>query len=327
MSTKLPGSSTQQASADGRFHRQDSSFRDTISKGGRFEPEKGRYHLIVAEACPWAHRVMLVRRLKKMDTVPDLLPVTIVDSFLSPEGWCVGSREVDRPFVKGTGNHIPGHENKMFLREFYLEADPSYQKRPTVPVIWDNKLNTIVNNESSEIIRFLDTAFDEFLPNDVRGITYYPKELRSEIDEFHSWVYPYINNGVYRSGFATTPEAYEEAVVPLFEALERVDKLIGDKKFIFGDRLTEADIRLFTTIVRFNPVYYGHFKCNIQQIRGGHYPHLHRWLRTLYWTIPAFKDTTNFASIKAHYYSSHIQINPTSIVPIGPIPPIEPLDS
>ncbi|WFD26452.1 glutathionyl-hydroquinone reductase [Malassezia nana] len=327
MSKPLPGSNPKQAGEDGRYHRQESSFRDVIKKGGRFAPERGRYHLIVAEACPWAHRVLLLRKLKKMDTVSDLLPVTVVDSFLGPEGWCVGSRHVDRPYVPGTGNHIPGHEDKMFLREFYLQADPSYQKRPTVPVLWDNQQNTIVNNESSEILRFLDTAFDEFLPEEVRGITYYPEDLRKDIDAFHEWVYPQINNGVYRTGFATTPEAYEESVVPLFEALERVDRLIGDKTYVFGDRLTEADIRLYTTIVRFDPVYHGHFKCNIQQIRGGKYPHLHRWLRMLYWTVPGFKETTNFESIKTHYYSSHIQINPTSIVPLGPIPPIEPLDS
>ncbi|KAL4402842.1 S-glutathionyl-(chloro)hydroquinone reductase [Malassezia pachydermatis] len=329
MSTKTnePQSKPVWAGKDGRFNRQESTFRDEIKKGGQFEPERGRYKLIVAEACPWAHRALIVRKLKRMDEVPDLLPVTVVDSFLAQEGWSVAELQVDRPHVPGTGNNIPGHEDKKFLREFYLAADPNYEKRPTVPVVWDNKLNTIVNNESSDIIRFLDSCFDEFLPKEVQGVRYYPEELRSEIDEFHSWVYPQINNGVYRSGFATTPEAYEEAVIPLFEALERVDKLIGDKTYIFGGRLTEADIRLYTTIVRFDPVYFSHFKCNLYQIRSGKFPNLHRWLREMYWNHPGFKETTNFDSIKAHYYSSHIAINPTSIVPLGPKPHILPLDN
>ena len=324
---KLPESSPNFASEDGRYHRQTSDFLHHVAKGTKFEPEVGRYKLIVSLACPWAHRALIVRHLKRMHEVENLLPLTIVDTFLGREGWSVAHLNVDRPNVHGTGNNIPGHESKRFLREFYLEADPSYAKRPTVPVLWDNKLNTIVNNESSELIRCLNTAFDDFLPEEVRGVTYYPEDLRKDIDAFHEWVLPNINNGVYRSGFASSMDAYQEAVIPLFESLERVDKEIGNKKFVMGDRLTEADIRLFTTIVRFDPVYHGHFKCNIQQIRGGGLPNLHRWLREMYWTIPAFKETTCFESIKVHYYSSHVNINPTSIVPVGPIPPIMPLDA
>lgn len=323
---KLPGSSPTFAGKDGRYHRQESTFRDVISKDGPFPPERGRYHLIAAMACPWAHRVMLVRKLKRMDEVPDLLPLTVVDSFMGPEGWSVGTLQCDRPHVPGTGNHIPGHEDKQYIREFYLTADPEYTARPTVPVIWDNKKNTIVNNESSEIIRFLDSAFDEFLPEEVRGTVYYPEALREEIDKINEWVYPTINNGVYRTGFASTTDAYEEAVVPLFESLERADREIGEKRYLVGDRLTEADIRLFTTIVRFDPVYFSHFKCNLHMIRGGHFPNLHRWLRQLYWEVPGFKETTDFEAIKAHYYSSHVSINPSSIVPLGPVPHILPLD-
>ncbi|WFD32087.1 glutathionyl-hydroquinone reductase [Malassezia sp. CBS 17886] len=326
MTQKAPGSNPHFASADGRFRRQQSAFRDVIAKGSRFEPEVGRYKLIVALACPWAHRALLVRQLKRMNEVPDLLPVTVVSSLLGPDGWAFDPVDTDVVNVPGTGNNIPGHESFRFLRDFYLLADPAYERRPTVPVVWDNKLNTVVNNESSEIIRFLDTAFDEFLPADVRGITYYPADLRAEIDAFHEWVYPEINNGVYKSGFATTMDAYTENVIPLFHALARADRQLEGHEYCVGGRLTEADIRLWTTIVRFDPVYFGHFKCNMHEIRDGTYPHLHRWLRRLYWTNPAFKSTTDFDSIKAHYYASHVSINPTRIVPVGPDPAIEPLE-
>ncbi|WFD39473.1 glutathionyl-hydroquinone reductase [Malassezia japonica] len=315
------------AQSDGRFRRQESSFRDRIEKGGKFEPEVGRYKLIVSLACPWAHRALIVRALKRMDEVPDLLPVTIVDTFLGEKGWCLGDAQTEREHVPASGPKIPGFENARYLRELYLAANPDYDKRPTVPVVWDAKNNTIVNNESSEVIRFLDSAFDEFLPEEVRGITYYPEELRSEIDAFHEWVYPNINNGVYKTGFATNQEAYVESLKPLFEALHRVDRLLKGKQYAIGDRLTEADIRLFTTIVRFDPVYYFHFKCNLDSIRGGAFPNLHRWMRELYWKNAAFKDTTDFKSIKDHYFASHVSINPTGVVPLGPEPPILPLDN
>lgn len=327
MSAQKDNGSTQPfAQADGRYRRQVSTFRDVIAPDTKFAPEVGRYKLIVSLACPWAHRVLIVRALKRMDEVPDLLPVTIVDTFLGANGWCLGDAGTDRPHKPGSGPKIPGQEHARYLRDLYLVADPSYDKRPTVPVLWDTKLNTIVNNESSEIIRFVDTAFDQFLPKEVQGLGFYPKELRKEIDAFNDYVYPNINNGVYKSGFATNMEAYQESVKPLFEALARVDRELEGKKYVIGDRLTEADIRLYTTIVRFDPVYYFHFKCNIASIRGGAYPNLHRWLRELYWNNPAFRNTTEFDSIKLHYYASHIQINPTSVVPVGPEPNIEPLD-
>ena len=254
------------ASSDGRYHRQVSSFRDVIQKGGKFEPEIGRYHLIVALACPWAHRALLVRYLKRMGDVEGLLPVTVVGSFLGEPGWSFEPYDTSKPQVPGTGNHIPGHEDKKFLRDFYLAADPNYSARATVPVVWDNKLGTIVNNESSEIIRFIDTCFDEFLPPAVRGIEFYPESLRKEIDAVNDFVYPTINNGVYKSGFATTTEAYEENVYPLFDALQRVDNMLNGRDYLVGSQLTEADIRLYTTIVRFDPVYHYHFKCNLSLI-------------------------------------------------------------
>ncbi|WFD00798.1 glutathionyl-hydroquinone reductase [Malassezia yamatoensis] len=314
------------ASGDGRYHRQTSTFRDVIAPGTKFEPEVGRYKLIVSLACPWASRVLIVRALKKMDQVENLLPVTEVDTFLGEKGWCLGEVDTDRPHNPANGPKIPGHENARYVRDLYLAADPDYELRATVPILWDTKHNTIVNNESSEIIRFLDTVFDPFLPKEVQGISYYPKELRKEIDGVNEWVYPTINNGVYKSGFATNMDAYLENVKPLFESLDRLEKHLQGKKYLVGDRLTEADIRLYTTIVRFDPVYVGHFKCNLHMIRGGRFPNVHRWLRELYWNNEAFKSTTDFDSIKKHYYGSHVKINPTGIVPLGPEPHIEPLD-
>ncbi|WFD34850.1 glutathionyl-hydroquinone reductase [Malassezia cuniculi] len=313
------------SSKDGRFHRQVASFRDEIAKGGKFEPEVGRYHLIVALACPWAHRTLILRKLKGIDKVEGLLPVTVVDSFLGPDGWTFVPYENNYTNVPGTGNHIPGEEDKTRIRDFYLAAEPEYTARYTVPVIWDNKLKTIVSNESSEIIRFLNTCFDEFLPEEFRGVTFYPEELRSEIDEMNELVYPNVNNGVYKAGFAATKEAYEENIPPLFETLHKLDKHLEGRDYLIGDRLTEADVRLYTTIVRFDPVYFCHFKCNVNLIRDGAFPNLHRWLRTLYWKNDAFKSTTNFESIKAHYFGSHISLNPTGIVPAGPLPHILPL--
>ncbi|PWN90239.1 hypothetical protein FA10DRAFT_266735 [Acaromyces ingoldii] len=320
------------AGKDGHYRRQVSSFRDAISgeADAKFKPERNRYHLIAALACPWAHRALIVRSLKGIDKVPDLLPVTIVDSLLGSEGWSfVPYDEPAGLGVPGTGNHIPGHENKKRIREFYLAAEPNYSQRCTVPVIWDNKLNTIVNNESSEVIRMLNHCFDDFVEPQFKSIDLYPQELRAEIDGINEWVYNTVNNGVYKSGFATTQQAYEENVKPLFESLDRLEKILSDgREFLLAGKLTEADVRLFTTIVRFDPVYVGHFKCNFDTIRRG-YPQLHRWLRNLYWKGPnsaAFKDTTDFESIKAHYYQSHPQINPTRVVPKGPIPSILPLD-
>jgi putative glutathione S-transferase len=324
--------STKWSSNDGRFRRQESSFRDEISKDGEFKPELNRYHLVAAMACPWAHRAMIVRKLKGLDKVSGLLPLHTVHSFLGPEGWTFvpyEQEDIKGLGVDGSGNKIPGHESKKRIRDLYRTAEEGYSARCTVPIIWDNKLNTIVNNESSEIIRNLNTCFNDYIDDEqTKNLDFYPAELRKEIDALNEWMYPNINNGVYKSGFATKQDAYEESVNPLFEHLDKAEKILSDgREYFVGDRLTEADIRLWTTIIRFDPVYVGHFKCNIRTIRAG-YPHLHRWMRNLYWNGAngAFKDTTDFDSIKAHYYQSHAQINPTRIVPVGPLPHILPLD-
>ncbi|CAO1627173.1 unnamed protein product [Sympodiomycopsis kandeliae] len=325
--------STNWSSNDGHFRRQESGYRETISTDSIHKPEVGRYHLMVAHACPWAHRAMIVRKLKGIDQVENLLPLHVVDSILGPEGWSFQPYGLTHPDLKGLGipgtGKVPGHENKLRIKDFYLASNPNHDQRSTVPIIWDEKLQKVVNNESSEIIRILNTAFDEFIPEQYKNVTYYPDHLKSEIDELNEWVYTTVNNGVYKSGFATTTAAYEENVFPLFKSLDRLESILSKKQnnhpeFIIGDQLTEADIRLYTTLIRFDPVYVGHFKCNINTIRHG-YPLLNKWLKNLYWNHPAFKDTTHFDSIKSHYYQSHPNINPTRIVPAGPVPHIEDL--
>lgn len=343
--------STTWSSKDGQFRRQVSSFRSSISSspGSQHPPAVGRYRLFVALACPWAHRALIARKLKGIDKVEGLLPVHVVDSLLGPEGWSFepygqsGSEfaELKGLGVPGTGL-VPGHEDKKRIRDFYLASDPDYSARSTVPVIWDDELGTIVNNESSEIIRMLNHCFDEFVPEEFRAVDLYPAEpaVRKEIDELNEWVYDTVNNGVYKSGFATTQEAYLSNVRPLFASLDRLEALLASKSgaksgakaggqtHLVGSTLTEADIRLFTTLIRFDPVYVGHFKCNLATIRSGRFPHLHNWMKGLYWgeeTKGAFGETTDFESIKAHYYQSHPGLNPTRIVPEGPVPNIEPL--
>ncbi|KAL7269272.1 S-glutathionyl-(chloro)hydroquinone reductase [Rhizina undulata] len=215
-----------------------------------------------------------------------------------------------------------------FLKDLYFKANPNYEGRYTVPTLWDKKLQTICSNESSEILRFLYTEFDDLIAEDKKGVTFYPEEKRKEIDEFNEWLYDTVNNGVYKSGFATTQEAYEKNVHKLFESLDRIEEILkkSDGPYILGKELTEADIRLYPTIVRFDPVYVQHFKCNIKMIRHD-YPAIHKWLRHLYWDIPAFRETTNFEHIKKHYTKSHSQINPKGITPVGPLPDILPKDA
>ncbi|KAK8845399.1 hypothetical protein IAR55_006112 [Kwoniella newhampshirensis] len=325
---------TSWADKSGSFKRQVSSFRDAIEPNGKFAPEKGRYHLYVSLACPWAHRALIVRQLKGLEEYMD---VSTVHPHMLEGGWHFVTPEnasaKPAPVSEHSDDTFPAATaDKLFgvghLRELYFKAQPDYDARFTVPVVWDTKHNTIVNNESSEIIRFFNTAFNELLPQgDKKDLDLYPEELRKEIDELNEWVYNDINNGVYKSGFATTQGAYEAAVKPLAKALDKVEKLLSDgRKFLVGGRLTEADVRLYTTIVRYDPVYYVHFKCNFGLIRHD-YPHLHKWLQRLYWNNPAFKDTTDFAHIKEHYFYSHKHINPNRIVPFGPNVDIEPLDT
>ncbi|KAI0078572.1 glutathione S-transferase [Panus rudis PR-1116 ss-1] len=301
--------------ADGSFKRPQSKFRNFIKKGGEFPPEKGRYHLYVSYACPWATRTLIVRQLKGLE---DFIDVSYVSPRMGNDGWPFGDTD---EFPGATTDPLYGSKH---VKDLYLKANPDYEGRFTVPVLWDKKAHTVVNNESSEIIRMLNTEFNDQLPADKAALDLYPEKYRAEIDDINDWVYDTVNNGVYKSGFASTQKAYEAAVNPLFESLDRLEKILQGKDYLVGDTLTEADVRLFVTIIRFDPVYVGHFKCNIRTIRDG-YPAIHSWLRKLYWNIPAFKDTCNFDHIKVHYYWSHPMINPYRVVPVGPIPNILPL--
>ncbi|KAI0717001.1 glutathione S-transferase [Earliella scabrosa] len=303
------------AEADGTFKRKASSFRRFIEKGGEFEPEKGRYHLYVSYACPWATRTLIVRKLKGLE---DFIDVSVVSPRMGQHGWPFAN--VD-PYPAADADPV---NNSEHVKDLYFKAQPDYEGRFTVPVLWDKKTSTIVNNESSEIIRMFNTAFDDFIPADKAALDFYPEHLRKEIDEVNEWVYDTVNNGVYKSGFATSQKAYEDAVIPLFESLDRLEKMLAGKDYLIGDQLTEADIRLFVTIVRFDPVYVSHFKCNLRTIRDG-YPAIHLWMRKLYWNNEAFSSTCNFDHIKTHYYWSHAHINPYRVVPVGPIPNILPL--
>ncbi len=293
------------ASTGGRFVRQDSGFRDQVRADGstRFAPAAGRYHLYVSLACPWAHRTLIVRKLKKLETT---ISVSVVHPYMGAEGWSFENPD-DTPGV--TGDSVNGAQR---LHEIYTRAVPDYTGRVTVPVLWDRREQTIVNNESSEIIRMLGREFDAF--GDA-SLDLYPEALRDEIDRVNDFVYPNVNNGVYRCGFATTQEAYAEAFGELFDALDRLDERLAGRRYLVGERITEADWRLFTTLVRFDAVYVGHFKCNLRRIAD--YPNLSGYLRELYqW--PGVAETVSFEHIKRHYYQSHPSINPTGIVPLGP---------
>ncbi|TDW26830.1 putative glutathione S-transferase [Rhizobium azibense] len=292
----------------GHFKRAASQFRNWITANGEagptgsggFKAEAGRYHLYVSLACPWAHRTLIFRKLKKLD---DIVSVSVVDPLMAENGW---------EFKVGdgaTGDHLYGART---LFEIYVKADPHYSGRVTVPVLWDKKTGTIVNNESAEIIRMFNSAFDGLTDSNT---DFYPDALRADIDALNAIVYDTVNNGVYKAGFATTQEAYEENVVKIFETLDMLDERLGKSRYLFADRLTEADWRLFTTLARFDAVYVGHFKCNIRRIED--YKNLSGYLRDLYQT-PGVKETVNLRHIKEHYYRSHRTINPTGVIPVGP---------
>ncbi|WP_404418078.1 glutathione S-transferase family protein [Marinospirillum sp.] len=295
-------------STGGRFERSQSQFRNWVTTDGSagstgeagFKAEPGRYHLYVSLACPWAHRTLIFRKLKGLEKMIDL---SVVHWYMAENGWT---------FQSGPGV-IPDSVNQAeFMHQVYTTADPKYSGRVTVPVLWDKHQQTLVSNESADIIRMFNSAFDEV---GAKAGDFYPEQLRQEIDEVNARVYDEVNNGVYKSGFATTQQAYEEAVEPLFKALDWLDERLASRRYLCGDTLTEADWRLFTTLVRFDAVYVGHFKCNLQRIAD--YPHLSGYLRELYqW--PGIKETVDFQHIKGHYYQSHDMINPTRIVPKGP---------
>jgi putative glutathione S-transferase len=292
----------------GRFVRKDSSFRHWVTADGSagptgdggFKAEPGRYHLYVSLACPWAHRTLIFRVLKGLER---MVGVSVVHWFLGEHGWT---------FDEGPGVVPDTVQGARCLHEIYTAAKPDYTGRVTVPVLWDKERRTIVNNESSEIIRMFNQAFDGVgaAPGD-----YYPLDLRGEIDALNARIYDTVNNGVYKAGFASTQEAYEEAVGPLFDTLDWLDERLAARRYLTGDRITEADWRLFTTLVRFDPVYVGHFKCNLRRIVD--YPNLSGCLRDLY-QAPGIRATVDMRHIKNHYYQSHATINPTGIVPMGP---------
>ncbi|HSG89290.1 MAG TPA: glutathione S-transferase family protein [Pseudomonadales bacterium] len=294
---------------DGEFVREASGFRDWVTADGRpgptgeggFVAEAGRYHLYVSLACPWAHRALILRRLKGLEA---LIGVSVVHPHMLGDGWTFAT-----DFAGATGDELHGHE---FLRDLYVAAVPDYTGRVTVPVLWDTQRQTIVSNESADIIRMLDSAFDGFTAVHDR---YSPAQLLTEIDAVNGPIYDEVNNGVYRAGFATTQDAYERAVEALFARLDSLDAHLSTQRYLLGDLLTEADWRLFTTLVRFDAVYFGHFKCNVRRIVD--YPALSAYLRDLY-QHPGVRDTVDFAHIKAHYYYSHDMINPSRIVPVGP---------
>jgi putative glutathione S-transferase len=312
------------ANEAGEFKRLASSFRNTISKNGPHQPEAGRYHLYVSYACPWAHRTLITRTLKGLTGI---IGVTVVHWHMDNNGWRFATEEEGKTEAIGAGPE-PFYGFKR-LKELYFKANPDYAGRFTVPVLWDKKLETIVNNESSEIIRILNTEFNSIIDEKYTNVDIYPEDLRAKIDELNDWIYPTINNGVYKAGFATKQEPYEREVKAVFESLDKIEKILEERhatgeEFLLGNDITEADIRLYPTLVRFDPVYHQHFKCNIRMLRHD-YPHIHRYLRTLYWKNDAFKDTTNFEHIKFHYTKSHPQINPYGITPLGPLPNILPL--
>lgn len=300
------GGWTREIGTSGTFERQSSVFRDRVSADGStpFPAATGRYHLYVSLACPWASRALLVRRLKGLE---DAIGLTIVDPYRDDRGWAFRPGTVTPP-----GQADPLH-GWSFLSEAYVASDPEFDGRVTVPVLWDTETGRIVNNESAEIVRMLNAEFDAFATNP--GLDLYPAELREEIDALNERIYDTVNNGVYRSGFATTQEAYEEAVGTLFASLEWLEGILAERRYLTGDRITEADWRLFMTLVRFDPVYVGHFKCNVKRIVD--LPNLWAYTRDLY-QQPGVADTVSIDHIKTHYYTTHPSINPTRIVPVGP---------
>jgi putative glutathione S-transferase len=292
---------------DGRFVRSPTTFRERVTADGSsgFPAESGRYHLYVAAACPWAHRTVLLRKLKGLE---EAISLSIVDPFMGSGGWVFS----DAP---GT---IPDTVNgASYLREVYQKADPDYTGRVTTPVLWDKQEGTIVNNESREIIRMLDKEFEAFAAADA---DFCPDDLREEVDRTIDEIYEPINNGVYRSGFAATQAAYDEAVTELFEALDHWEAVLGERRYLCGDRITEADWCMFPTLVRFDPVYHYHFKCNLRRISD--YPNLGGYLKDLY-QQPGVAQTVDFDHIKQHYYMSHESVNPARIVPRGPVLDLE----
>ncbi len=293
---------------EGRFVRKPTAFHNYVTVDGSagptgeggFPAEAGRYHLYVSLACPWAHRTLIFRKLKKLE---DVISVSVTVPLFGKKGWEFGTEP---------GATLDTVNGKTALADIYLIADPRYSGRSSVPVFWDKKRRTVVNNELSEIIRMLNSAFDAY--TDIRT-DYYPAELRTEIDRLNDVIYDTVNNGVYRAGFATTQAAYEDAARAVFATLDQLEHRLSKQRYLVGRQITEADWRLFTTLIRFDAVYYSHFKCNVRRIID--YPSLSNYLRDLY-QVPGVAETVSLDHIKRHYYGSHRNVNPTGIVPIGP---------
>ncbi len=286
----------------GEFKRQEDAFRGWVKRDGStsYKPERGRYHLYVSLACPWAHRTIILRKLKRLE---DVIGMTVVDPVRDERGWA---------FRKGDGYSDDPVNGFKFLSEAYATTDPTFDGRVTVPVLWDTHTKRIVSNSDDDMLRMFNSEFDEFT-----SVThdFYPAELREEIDALNDLIYRNVNNGVYRAGFATQQQPYERAARRLFETLDELDARLADRRYLLGERMTESDWRLFPTLIRFDAVYHGHFKCNVRRIVD--YRHLWPYLRDLY-QHDEVASTVNFDHIKRHYYYTHDHINPTRIVPIGP---------
>jgi putative glutathione S-transferase len=288
--------------ADGEFQRQADRFRQWVTADGSsgYPAAKNRYHLYVSWACPWAHRTIIVRKLKGLE---DSIGLTAVDPIRDERGWA---------FRDGPGHSIDPVNGFHYLADAYRATDPSYHARVTVPVLWDRVTRRIVSNSDDDLMRMFNSEFNEFARTDT---DFYPAELRDDIDRLNDRIYDDVNNGVYRAGFAISQRAYERAVRRLFDTLDFLDHRLSDRRYLFGDRIVETDWRLFVTLVRFDAVYYVHFKCNVRRITD--YPHLFSYLRDLY-QYDGIAETVNFDHIKRHYYMTHGDINPTRIVPLGP---------
>jgi putative glutathione S-transferase len=291
----------------GRFVRKEPFFRGSVTADGSsgFKAEPGRYHLYLSYACPWAHRTLIYRALKGLE---EQISLSVVNPLMREHGWT---------FEPAKGVIADSINGARYLHQVYTAALPDYTGRVTVPVLWDRETSTIVNNESAEIIRMFDRELSNLSSS---APMFCPPELEKEIDEINQLIYERVNNGVYRAGFATTQEAYEEAVTALFEILDELETRLGDQRYLLGDQITEADWRLFTTLIRFDPVYYGHFKCNLRRLVD--YPNLWRYTRDLY-HVPGVAGTVRFDHIKSHYYGSHPTINPTGVIPAGPVLDLE----
>ena len=288
----------------GEFQRQEDAFRNWVTADGSsgcYPAVAGRYHLYVSWACPWAHRIIIVRKLKQLEGVIDM---TVVDPIRDERGWA---------FRDGTGHSHDPINGFRFLSEAYIATDPAYRGRVTVPILWDTFSKRIVSNSDDDLMRMLNSAFNRFTKS---TLDLYPQELRTEIDRLNEYIYENINDGVYRAGFATSQRAYERAVKNVFNALDEMEGNLATRRYLFGPRMVETDWRLFVTLVRFDAVYHGHFKCNIRKI--SEYPNLFGYLRDLY-QHDGIAETVNFDHIKRHYYITHDDINPTRIVPLGPI--------